>query len=206
ARGRRGGTIRIDGEAVAIDGPATAKRHGLALVTEDRKVTGLLLGASIRDNLALPSLSMLARLGLRRFGREAELARGTIGRLGVRCTGPQQPAGRLSGGNQQKVVIGKWLATAPRVLLLDEPTRGIDVGAKKEIYDLVFALADQGIAILLVSSELPELLLLADRVLVMCEGRQTGLLSRAEADQEAIMELASPRSLRPAPILSEALS
>ncbi|KGM30072.1 ATP-binding cassette domain-containing protein [Inquilinus limosus] len=146
---------------------------------------------------------MLARLGLRRFGRESELARGTIGRLGVRCTGPLQPAGRLSGGNQQKVVIGKWLATAPRVLLLDEPTRGIDVGAKKEIYDLVFALADQGIAILLVSSELPELLLLADRVLVMCEGRQTGLLSRAAASQEAIMELASPRS---APILSEAVS
>jgi ribose transport system ATP-binding protein len=197
ARGRRGGSVRIDGAPVAIGDPAAAKRHGLALVTEDRKVTGLLLGASIRDNLALPSLSVLARLGLRRFGREAELARGTIGRLGVRCIGPQQPAGRLSGGNQQKVVIGKWLATAPRVLLLDEPTRGIDVGAKKEIYDLVFALADQGIAVLLVSSELPELLLLADRILVMCEGRQTGLLPRAEASQEAIMDLASPRASRP---------
>ncbi len=194
ARGRRGGTVRIDGTPVAIDGPIAAKRHGLALVTEDRKVTGLLLGASIRDNLALPSLPLLSRLGIRLFGREAALARGTIGRLGVRCTGPQQPAGRLSGGNQQKVVIGKWLATAPRVLLLDEPTRGIDVGAKKEIYDLVFALAGQGIAILLVSSELPELLLLADRVLVMCEGRQTGLLSRAEASQEAIMHLATART------------
>ena len=206
ARGRRGGTIRIDGRPVAIDDPQAAKRHGLALVTEDRKATGLLLGASIRDNLALPSLSVLARLGLRRFGREAELARGTVARLGVRCTGPLQPAGRLSGGNQQKVVIGKWLATAPRVLLLDEPTRGIDVGAKKEIYDLVFALADQGIAILLVSSELPELLLLADRIMVMCEGRQTGLLSRAQASQEAIMDLASPRASRPATLAAEAVS
>jgi ribose transport system ATP-binding protein len=206
ARGRRGGTLRIDGVPVAIDDPAAAKRHGLALVTEDRKVTGLQLGASIRDNLALLSLPLLARLGLRRFGREAELARGTIGRLGVRCTGPAQPAGRLSGGNQQKVVIGKWLATAPRVLLLDEPTRGIDVGAKKEIYDLVFALADQGIAVLLVSSELPELLLLADRILVMCEGRQTGLLPRAEASQEAIMDLASPRAARPVPRAAETVS
>ena len=100
-------------------------------------------------------------------------------------------------------MIGKWLATAPRVLLLDEPTRGIDVGAKKEIYDLVFALADQGIAVLLVSSELPELLLLADRILVMCEGRQTGLLPRAEASQEAIMDLASPRAARPVPRAAE---
>jgi ribose transport system ATP-binding protein len=206
ARGRRGGTIHIDGTAATIADPIAAKRHGLALVTEDRKATGLLLGASIRDNLALPSLPRLSRLGLRRFGREAALARGTIGRLGVRCTGPQQPAGRLSGGNQQKVVIGKWLATAPRVLLLDEPTRGIDIGAKKEIYDLVFALADQGIAILLVSSELPELLLLADRILVMCESRQTGLLSRAQASQEAIMHLATARTTRSAETAPEAVS
>ena len=97
-------------------------------------------------------------------------------RLGVRCTGIEQVAATLSGGNQQKVVIGKWLATRPRVLLLDEPTRGIDVGAKQEIYDLVLALAGEGLAIVLVSSELPELLLLADRILVMSEGRQTGML------------------------------
>ena len=103
-------------------------------------------------------------------------------------------AGTLSGGNQQKVVMGKWLATAPRILLLDEPTRSIDVGAKQEIYDLVFALAREGLAIVLVSSELPELLLLADRVLVMSEGRQTGILTREEASEEAIMRLAAPRS------------
>jgi ribose transport system ATP-binding protein len=98
----------------------------------------------------------------------------------------------LSGGNQQKIVIGKWLATEPRVLLLDEPTRGIDIGAKQEIYQLIFALAEQGLAIVVVSSELPELLLVSDRILVMCEGRQTGLLRRQDATQEAIMRLAAP--------------
>jgi ribose transport system ATP-binding protein len=98
----------------------------------------------------------------------------------------------LSGGNQQKIVIGKWLATEPRVLLLDEPTRGIDIGAKQEIYQLIFALAEQGLGIIVVSSELPELLLVSDRVLVMCEGRQTGLLRRQDATQEAIMRLAAP--------------
>ncbi|RUW44114.1 ATP-binding cassette domain-containing protein, partial [Mesorhizobium sp. M8A.F.Ca.ET.021.01.1.1] len=104
-----------------------------------------------------------------------------------------QPAGTLSGGNQQKVVIGKWLATRPRVLLLDEPTRGIDVGAKREIYDLIFRLAGDGLAIAVISSELPELLHLSDRILVMADGRQTGILSREAASEEAIMRLAAPR-------------
>ena len=112
--------------------------------------------------------------------------------LGIRCSGIDQAAGTLSGGNQQKVVIGKWLATRPRVLLLDEPTRGIDVGAKREIYDLIFRLArDEGLAIVVVSSELPELLLLSDRILVMSEGRQSGILRRAEASEERIMQLAA---------------
>ena len=110
----------------------------------------------------------------------------------MRCNGIEQIAATLSGGNQQKVVIGKWLATEPRILLLDEPTRGIDVGAKQEIYQLVFKLAAEGLGIVVVSSEMLELLLLSDRVLVMCEGRQTGVLPRAEATQEAIMRLAAP--------------
>ncbi len=118
----------------------------------------------------------------------------TVSKLGVKTPTDRQLVQFLSGGNQQKVVIGKWLATGPRVLLLDEPTRGIDVGAKQEIYDLVLALAGQGLAILMVSSELPELLLLADRILVMSEGRQTGMLTRDEASEEAIMQLAAPRS------------
>jgi ribose transport system ATP-binding protein len=119
-----------------------------------------------------------------------------VQRLGVRCTGSEQVAATLSGGNQQKVVIGQWLATGPRVLLLDEPTRGIDVGAKQEIYELVRALAADGLAIVMVSSELPELLLLADRIMVMCEGRRTGMLARAEASEEAIMRLAAPAGTR----------
>ena len=115
-----------------------------------------------------------------------------VRRLGVRCTGIEQPAATLSGGNQQKVVIGKWLATGPRVLLLDEPTRGIDVGAKQEIYALIRALAAEGLAIVMVSSELPELLLLSDRIMVMSEGRRTGVLTRAEASEAAIMRFAAP--------------
>jgi ribose transport system ATP-binding protein len=192
-RGRRGGRIRLDGKPAAIASPADACALGIAFVSEDRKIQGLHLAASIRDNILLPSLAGLAPLGLRDFVREARLARDLVGRLAVRCTGIEQPTATLSGGNQQKVVIGKWLATRPRVLLLDEPTRGIDVGAKREIYELIFALAAEGLAILVVTSELPELLLLSDRILVMCEGRATGMLAREEATQEAVMRLAAPK-------------
>ncbi len=174
AEGRRGGEIRLDGEAVDIRSPREARRLGLALVTEDRKTQGLHLRASIVDNVALPLVGRLARFGVRSFAGEAALARHAVEALGVRCGSIEQPAGTLSGGNQQKVVIGKWLATRPRVLLLDEPTRGIDVGAKREIYDLVFRLARDGLAIVAVSSEMPELLLLADRILVHVGGPADG--------------------------------
>ena len=192
ARGWRTGDIAIDGEPVAIGSPAEACRLGVALVTEDRKARGLLLASTVRDNMALPSVGALSRFGVRGFAREAALAEDMVERLSVRCNDVDQIVSTLSGGNQQKVVIGKWLATEPRVLLLDEPTRGIDVGAKQEIYHLVFQLAAHGLGIVTVSSEMPELLLLSDRVLVMCEGRQTAILSRAEATQEAIMRLAAP--------------
>jgi ribose transport system ATP-binding protein len=191
-RGRRGGIIAIDGAPVMVGSPADACRLGVALVTEDRKTRGLHLGATIRDNVALPSIGALSGFGLRAFAREAALAADVVESLAVRCTGSDQVVSTLSGGNQQKVVIGKWLATQPRVLLLDEPTRGIDVGAKQEIYQLIFKLAAEGLAIVVVSSELPELLLLSDRILVMCEGRQTGILRRAEATEEAVMRLAAP--------------
>jgi ribose transport system ATP-binding protein len=191
-RGWRGGRIAIDGAPVAIASPADAYRLGVALVTEDRKTRGLHLGSTIRDNIALPSVGAMSRFGLRAFAREAALAAEVVDRLSVRCTGIEQVAATLSGGNQQKIVIGKWLATRPRVLLLDEPTRGIDVGAKQEINQLIFKLAAEGLAIVVVSSELPELLMLSDRILVMCEGRQTGILRRAEATQEAVMRLAAP--------------
>ena len=192
ARGWRGGDIMIDGEKAVINSPTDACRLGVALVTEDRKARGLLLASTVRDNMALPSVGPLSRFGVRDFAREAALAEDMVERLSVRCNDVDQIVSSLSGGNQQKVVIGKWLATEPRVLLLDEPTRGIDVGAKQEIYQLVFQLAAHGLGIIIVSSEMPELLLLSDRVLVMCEGRQTAILSRAEATQEAIMRLAAP--------------
>ncbi|HLW90623.1 MAG TPA: sugar ABC transporter ATP-binding protein [Roseiarcus sp.] len=191
-RGWRGGEILIEGQAAAINSPADAYQLGVALVTEDRKTRGLHLASTIRDNVALPSVGAMSRFGLRAFAREAALAADVVDRLSVRCTGIGQVVSALSGGNQQKIVIGKWLATQPRVLLLDEPTRGIDVGAKQEIYELIFKLAAEGLAIVVVSSEMPELLLLSDRILVMCEGRQTGLLRRAEATQEAVMRLAAP--------------
>ncbi|QOZ43801.1 D-xylose ABC transporter ATP-binding protein [Bradyrhizobium sp. CCBAU 53340] len=192
ARGWRGGEIAIGGATVEIHSPADAYRLGLALVSEDRKERGLHLAASICDNIALPSIGVLSQFGLRAFGRERALAAEMVGRLSVRCTGIGQPAAALSGGNQQKVVIGKWLATEPRILLLDEPTRGIDIGAKQEIYRLIFDLAAQGLGIIVVTSEMPELLLLSDRILVMCEGRQTGILTRENATQEAVMRLAAP--------------
>jgi ribose transport system ATP-binding protein len=198
ALGRTGGEIRLDGRPVEIGSPLAARRLGIALVTEDRKAQGLHLDASITDNVALPLVGALSRFGLRSLAGEAALARDAVKALGIRCEAVEQAAGTLSGGNQQKVVIGKWLATRPRVLLLDEPTRGIDVGAKREIYELIFKLAREGLAIVVVSSEMPELLHLSDRILVMAEGRQTGMLARAEASEEAIMQLAAPRRAKAA--------
>lgn len=195
AHGERSGSVLLDGVPVTISGPEAAKDLGIAFVTEDRKATGLILDFPIRANAALPSQGRIGRFGIASPSRETALARETIARLNIRCTGPDQTVAGLSGGNQQKVVLGKWLATAPRVLLLDEPTRGIDVGAKQEVYALIERLKEAGVAIVMVSSELPELLLLADRILVMCEGHATGMLDRAEATQERIMELAAPKAL-----------
>jgi ribose transport system ATP-binding protein len=197
ARGRCGGDIAIDGAAVAITSPAEAYRLGVALVSEDRKERGLHLGDTICDNIALPSIGAISRFGLRAFAAERALAADMVKTLSVRCTGINQVAALLSGGNQQKIVIGKWLATNPRILLLDEPTRGIDIGAKLEIYRLIFDLATQGLGIVVVTSEMPELLLLSDRILVMCEGRQTGILRRETATQEAVMRLAAPGGSTP---------
>jgi ribose transport system ATP-binding protein len=189
-RGWRGGRIAIDGAPVAIASPADAYRLGVALVTEDRKTRGLHLGSTIRDNIALPSVGAMSRFGLRAFAREAALAAEVVDRLSVRCTGIEQVAATLSGGNQQKIVIGKWLATRPRVLLLDEPTRGIDVGAKVEVFQVIDELARSGAAILMVSSEMPELLQVADRILVMRQGRIAGELP-GRTSQEEIMRYAS---------------
>ncbi|AYG57556.1 sugar ABC transporter ATP-binding protein [Rhizobium jaguaris] len=194
AAGQVGGNIFIDGKPMRLRSPVEARRRGISLVTEDRKSQGLHLRDTITDNIALPVVNQLARFGIRRFGSEEKLATDAVKSLGIRAAGIGQAAGTLSGGNQQKVVIAKCLAANPRILLLDEPTRGIDVGAKREIYELIFKLAADGIAIIVVSSEMPELLHLADRILVISEGRQTGILDRAAATEERIMQLAAPRS------------
>jgi ribose transport system ATP-binding protein len=151
-----------------------------------------MLPMSIADNLAIASLPTLSSGPFVDRGKEQRAVDAALARLQIRIGAKSDAVSTLSGGNQQKVAIGKWLATGPGVLLLDEPTRGIDVGAKQEIYQLIFGLAAEGLAIVVVTSEMPELLLLSDRVLVMCEGRQTGVLSGAEATQEAIMRLAAP--------------
>lgn len=190
-RPRRGGQVILDGKPVAIHHPRQALAGGLALVPEDRRHHGLLLDESIQHNIGLPNLDRLSRLRLVSRQREAALAREGCERLRVRAAGLGQAVGLLSGGNQQKVVLAKWLARKPAVIIFDEPTRGIDVGAKSEIYALMDQLAQQGTAILMISSDMEEVLGMSDRVLVLHQGRLAGELSRAELSQEALMRLAT---------------
>ena len=186
------GEVRIDGQPVRIRSAADAVRAGLAYVPEDRQHQGLVLEMPIDQNATLPSLSRLAsRLKLVSRKRERALAEEFTNELQVKAGSLDLPVGTLSGGNQQKVVLAKWLATNPRVLILDEPTRGIDVGTKAEVHRIISHLAAQGIAIVLISSELPEVLAMSDRIVVMHEGRVTGLFGRDEADQETIMRAAT---------------
>jgi ribose transport system ATP-binding protein len=187
-----GGQIMINGQPVTIRSPADAKQAGLALVTEDRKRDGLVLEAGVDFNLALPVMKRLAAAMFVSRKAEKNLAVRQIRSLGIRVRGLRQAAGTLSGGNQQKVILGKWLETRPRVLLLDEPTRGIDVGAKAEIYRLIQDLKERGIAVVLASSELPELMALSDRILVLREGQPTALLDKSNFSPDLIMDYASP--------------
>lgn len=190
-----GGRVLIDGAPHVIRSPVDAIRAGLALVPEDRKQQGLILEMALRDNIGLPGLGRYQRVaGWANFARQAADADQMIERLAIRTPGPAQIVQYLSGGNQQKVVLGKWLALAPRVLLLDEPTRGIDVGAKQAIYHLMEELAESGVAVLFASSELEEILGMADEVLVMHEGRITGQLQRDALSEEAIMSLATGKA------------
>ncbi len=166
-------------------------------MTEDRKRDGLILGAGIDRNAELTVMRSISNFGVVSKREEREVALRTIQQLGIHATGPEQIAGTLSGGNQQKLVIGKWLQAAPKILLLDEPTRGIDVGAKADIYRLIQQLAEEGMAIVLVSSELPELTLLSDRILVLREGLPTARLNRSDFSHETILEYASPGGTGP---------
>jgi len=188
------GTIRLNGTPVRLRSPQDARNLGIGYVPEDRKVQGLIPSMTVRDNITLAVLRQLARAGhvVDRSVLEG-VARRYVHELHLRPPRTDLPVGSLSGGNQQKVVLAKWLAVDLKVLLLDEPTRGIDVGAKAEIHGLIDELAHRGMAILLISSELPEVLAMSDRILVMSEGRLVGELSREEATQERILALASGR-------------
>jgi ABC-type sugar transport system ATPase subunit len=186
-----GGRVLIDGAPVAIRGPRDAIRHGIALLTEDRKAQGLILALSARENFALPNLARWSRLGWIDSRAESAAFLRYVQSLNIRVAGSEQAARNLSGGNQQKLLIARWLEHDARVLLFDEPTRGIDVGAKHETYNLIRDLASRGKAILMISSELPEVLGMSDRILVMREGRISGEIPGGSgATQEQLLRLA----------------
>jgi ribose transport system ATP-binding protein len=189
--GRVSGRIVLNGRLLHLDSPEAAIAAGFALVTEDRKLKSLITGMSVLENVTLAALRRFVRLGFIQTGAEAAAVSHSIADLHIKTPSRYAIVNNLSGGNQQKVVLAKGLLNTPAVLLLDEPTRGIDVGAKAEIYALISQLASNGAAILMASSELPEILAMCDRVLVLCEGRLTGEFTRAEATQERIMEAAT---------------
>ncbi|MDB4955239.1 MAG: rbsA1 [Myxococcales bacterium] len=190
ARSAVHGTIRVDGKRVSLRAPADAIAAGVAFVPEDRKAMGLVLSLSVADNLALSALGRMSKLGVVDLQRAEQAALARLRDLSIKAPGLDAEVATLSGGNQQKVVIGKWLELGPRVLLLDEPTRGVDVGAKAEIYRLIEELTASGHAVLLASSDLPEVVRLADRVIVLREGRAAGTLEGEAITQLAIMQLA----------------
>jgi ribose transport system ATP-binding protein len=186
------GAIALEGRPVEITSPEAAIAAGLALAPEDRKAEGVVLGLSVAHNMTLACLTKIERKGFLQPKLERNLVENYVKRLRVATPSQDQAVVNLSGGNQQKVVLAKWLSTEPKVLLLDEPTRGIDINAKREIYTLIDELAHSGLGVVMVSSELPEIMGLGDRILVMCEGRQTAEFKRGEATEEMIVKAALP--------------
>ena len=185
------GTIEIDGKEVKISNPRQAMEHGIGFITEDRKTEGLMLDKSIRENISLCNLRRISKSSV--ISREAEknMVAEAIKDLHIKCFGSYHECNNLSGGNQQKVVLAKWILTNPKILILDEPTRGVDIGAKKEIYSIINKLAAQGVAIIMVSSELPEVLGMSDNIMIVREGEVRGIISYEEANQERVMTLAT---------------
>jgi ribose transport system ATP-binding protein len=186
----RGGAIKLDGESIRISTPRTAIERGIYLIPEDRKSAGLLLDVSIAENISLPDLASYLRVWLVNTAREAENAHRQRERLKIRTPDVATPVGSLSGGNQQKVVLAKWLSMRPKVLIFDEPTRGIDVGAKQEIYDMLRRLTDTGVAILMISSDMEEVIGVSDRIAVMHEGAISGFLERSQFSEHNVLQLA----------------
>lgn len=189
------GRIYVDGKRIKIKCPGDAIAAGIGYITEDRKTEGLLLEKSIAENLEIANLGRISKHQVISSKRSKDLVRQGIEEFHIRCFGPEHACTNLSGGNQQKVVLAKWVYTDPKILILDEPTRGVDIGAKKEIYSIINELAAKGVAVILVSSELPEVLGMSDRIMVIHEGEVTGILDSAEADQAKIMTLATGGAL-----------
>ena len=186
---RDSGRVRVDGKEISPNVPAEAIRQGIGFVPEDRKLQGLVLGMTVQQNTTLASLEKISGGGFINHSKERKIVEQYVKSLGIKTPGIEQRVQYLSGGNQQKVVIAKWLATHPKVLIMDELTRGIDVGAKKEIYNLITKLAKEGVGIILISSELPEVLGMSDRIVVMHEGVVKGVLKRNDATQKIIMSI-----------------
>ena len=189
------GKIIIDGKEVSINNPRDAIAAGIGFITEDRKTEGLLLEKPISDNIEVANLKKVSIRNILNPKKQVELVKRGIEEFRIKCFGPQHECNNLSGGNQQKVVLAKWIYTEPKILILDEPTRGVDIGAKKEIYSVINDLAAKGVAVILVSSELPEVLGMSDRIMVVHEGHVTGIIDAATADQEKVMTLATGGSL-----------
>jgi len=184
------GEIRVDNQPVAFKSPAEAMQAGVALVPEDRKKDGLVLGLDVKTNISLTVLDQLQNGGLLNNGKEQALAKKYIQSLKIKTPSATQLAKNLSGGNQQKIVLAKCLATNPKILMLDEPTRGIDISAKNEIYKLILELAAAGMGVIVVSSELPEILAISDRILVMAEGSMTAEFKATDASEDNILKAA----------------
>ncbi|WP_191599972.1 sugar ABC transporter ATP-binding protein [Marinomonas algicola] len=184
------GQVFLHGKDITPKTPTSAINNGVVLVPEDRKLQGLVLEHSIEDNIAYANLSTISKFGFISRSSIKNYAKAGIARFGVKGVGAQN-AGEMSGGNQQKVILAKWLAKDPQVVVLDEPTRGIDVGARSSIYDIIVELADKGIAVIVVSSDLEEVLGISNRIMVMAEGKMTGILDREEANDVSVMELAT---------------
>jgi ABC-type sugar transport system ATPase subunit len=186
------GSVELEGVELDLSSPRKAIGAGMALITEDRKGNGLIISMNVEQNLTLAALRYLVRFSILSKTKERALAEEYVERLSIDVSDLKNPIETLSGGNQQKVLLAKWLATRPKVLLLDEPTRGIDVGAKHELYIHLSELAKQGVSIVMVSSELPELLSICDRIMVLRSGRVSALFDREEASQEKILSAAAP--------------
>ena len=183
--------VMLDGEALKITGPRDAIAHGIYLVPEDRRQSGLIVDFNVRENISLPNLDAFSSAKIINFSKESKAAVDACKAINIKTPTPEMRAANLSGGNQQKVVLAKWLTFAPQVLIFDEPTRGIDVGAKAEIYQLIRNLAANGVSVIVISSEMEEVLGISDRIAVMHEGRLTGILERSQFSEEAVMHLAT---------------